>query len=79
MAAVAVELTSREEQVLFAIADGMQDAEIGAELFLSRETIRTYVNSLLRKLGARNRTHAVALAYHHGILVPQNTHDGDDA
>jgi DNA-binding NarL/FixJ family response regulator len=67
------ELTSREEQLLFAFADGLTNREIAAELFLSVQTIKSHAKSLLMKLGARNRTHAVAIAYHRGILVPPRT------
>jgi DNA-binding NarL/FixJ family response regulator len=63
-------LTSREEEILFAIADGRSNAEIAGELFLSIETVKCHVQHLLIRLGARNRTHAVALAYHRGLLVP---------
>lgn len=63
------ELTSREEEVLFAIADGRLNKEIAAELVVSVETVKSHVCSLYAKLGARNRAHAVALAYHRGILT----------
>lgn len=65
------ELQPREEQVLFALADGLDNREIGEELHISAETVKTYMKRVLRVMGARNRTHAVALAYHHGILVPK--------
>lgn len=65
-------LTGREEEILFAIADGDSDDEIAAELGLSTATVKTHLKrGIFAKLGARNRTHAVALAYHHGILVPR--------
>lgn len=65
------QLTQREEAVLDALSEGMSDAEIGDELFVSRETINSHLRHIYRKLGARNRTHAVALAYHHGLLIPK--------
>lgn len=64
-------LSTRNEQVLLALADGLSNEEIGAELHLSTKTIKCYVKELLDRLGARNRTHAVALAYHHGLLRPK--------
>jgi DNA-binding CsgD family transcriptional regulator len=64
------ELTIREEQLLFAFADGLNNVEVAAELFLSVETVKSHSRGLLVKLGAKNRTHAVAIAYHRGILVP---------
>lgn len=67
-------LTQREEAILLALADGLSTDEIAVELHLSSHTIKLYVKLLLLKMGARNRTHAVALAYHKGLLVPlQNT------
>jgi DNA-binding CsgD family transcriptional regulator len=64
-------LTDRQRQILDGLAEGLTDAEIADELFLSRETIKGYTKHVYAKLGARNRTHAVALAYHHGLLVPK--------
>lgn len=63
------ELTSREEEILFAVADGRSNNEIADELVVSVETVKSHVCSLYAKLGARNRAHAVALAYHRGILT----------
>lgn len=62
-------LTSREEELLFALADGLMNSEIAEELHLSIETVKAHMATLIEKLGAKNRTHAVALAYHRGILV----------
>lgn len=66
-------LTSREHGVLLAIAEGSGNQEIADDLFLSCDTIRTHVARLCEKLGARNRTHAVAIAYHTGLLIPRLT------
>jgi two-component system nitrate/nitrite response regulator NarL len=63
-------LTPREDQVLLALADGLRVPEIADELHLSRETVMTHSNTLRVKLGARNATHAVALAYHRRLLNP---------
>lgn len=58
----------REAQVLRGIAAGRSNAEIGRELFLSEDTVKTYVRRLFRKLGAKNRFHVVAVAYETGLL-----------
>lgn len=64
----AVALTSREIQVLVGIANGLDNGEIGRALFLSEDTIKSHVRGLFRKLGARNRAHAVRLAFDVGVL-----------
>ena len=55
-------LTERELQVLRGMADGKSNAEIGRELFVSEDTVKTHARRLFRKLGARDRAHAVAAA-----------------
>jgi len=62
-------LSRREYQVLVLIADGLENQSIAKILFVSVETIRTHVKSILRKLGARDRTHAVAVAFRTGVLT----------
>lgn len=64
-----VKLTARETEVLRALARGLTNAEIGAELFLSTETVKTHVGSILAKLGARDRTQAVIYAYESGLIA----------
>ncbi len=61
-------LSRREFQVMQLIAEGMENAAIAKVLFLSVETVRTHVKSILRKLGARDRTHAVTIAFRSGLL-----------
>lgn len=63
-------LTAHEKRILSAAADGLTNREIGNSFFVSEETIKSHVKHILEKLGARNRTHAVALAYRDGLLVP---------
>ncbi|MDT7831390.1 response regulator transcription factor [Flavobacteriaceae bacterium S356] len=57
-----LEITSREYEVLTAIASGLSNKEIAAKLFLSESTIKTHVSSLLLKLDAKRRTQAVQKA-----------------
>jgi DNA-binding CsgD family transcriptional regulator len=53
-------LTARESEVLQAIAHGRTNAQIAAALFVTEGTIKSHVKHILRKLGAGNRTEAVA-------------------
>ena len=63
-------LTAREIDVLRLIAAGRSNAEIGTELFVSNETVKTHVSRILAKLDARDRTQAVIAAYESGIVQP---------
>ncbi|WP_156754598.1 LuxR C-terminal-related transcriptional regulator [Actinokineospora pegani] len=62
-------LSRREFQVLQLIADGLENQAIAKILYVSVETVRTHVKSILRKLSARDRTHAVAVAFKSGVLI----------
>ena len=55
-------LTAREADVLEAITRGRNNAQIAGELFLSVPTVKSYINAIFAKLGARDRGHAVAIA-----------------
>jgi DNA-binding NarL/FixJ family response regulator len=61
-------LTERELQVLRRMADGKSNAEIGRELYVSEDTVKTHARRLFRKLGARDRAHAVAAAFRQGLV-----------
>lgn len=63
-------LTEREEEVLVAVARGLTNAEIAAELFMSPATAKTHVSRLLAKLHARDRAQLVVLAYEAGVVTP---------
>ena len=71
----AMPLSRREYQVLQLVAEGLENSAIAKLLFLSVETVRTHVKSILRKLSARDRTHAVTIAFRGGILIAR-TEDG---
>ncbi len=57
----AVDLTSREWEVLHLMREGLSTAEIGARLFITQATVRTHVAAILRKLRASSREDALAL------------------
>lgn len=57
-----VALTDRERQVLGLLSQGLTGSEVAARLFLSPATVRTHIQNAMRKLGARTRVHAIALA-----------------
>jgi DNA-binding CsgD family transcriptional regulator len=61
-------LTERELQVLRGMADGKSNAEIGRDLFVSEDTVKTHARRLFRKLGARDRAHAVASGFRAGLV-----------
>ncbi|MDN4474984.1 response regulator transcription factor [Demequina sp. SYSU T00192] len=67
------ELSEREEDVLRALARGRSNGEIAAELFVSVETVKSHVASILMKLGVRDRTQAVIVAYESGFVLPGET------
>ena len=62
------EPTAREIQVLQLVADGLVNREIGQQLFLSEETVKSHVRHLLAKLQARSRAHAVAVGFRRGLI-----------
>ncbi|HEX4725760.1 MAG TPA: response regulator transcription factor [Pseudonocardiaceae bacterium] len=62
-------LSRREDEVLRLIADGYSNQGIADALVVSVETVRTHIKSLLRKLSARDRAHAVSLGYRTGLLT----------
>ena len=61
-------LTEREAEVLRALAEGLSNAEIAGRMWLSAETVKTHLKSILAKLGVRDRTQAVVWAYRTGFV-----------
>jgi DNA-binding NarL/FixJ family response regulator len=64
------DLTPREHEVLVLLAGGATNAEIAAALHLGETTVKTHVSRVLTKMGARDRTQAVVLAYEWGVVRP---------
>jgi DNA-binding NarL/FixJ family response regulator len=63
-------LTTRETEVLGAVARGLSNHEIADSLFMSPATAKTHVSRLLTKLQARDRAQLVMLAYEAGVVAP---------
>jgi DNA-binding CsgD family transcriptional regulator len=63
------ELTERELEVLHLLAQGMPNKEIASHLVISERTAKFHVSSIMSKLGATNRTEAVALAAQRGLIT----------
>lgn len=62
-------LTAREAEVLGLIASGLSNREIAERLYLSNATVKTHVNRIFAKTGARDRAQAVRYAFEHGLAT----------
>jgi DNA-binding NarL/FixJ family response regulator len=63
-------LSQRERSILALVAAGQTNTEIGKTLFLATKTVERQVATIVRKLGARNRAHAAAIAAARQIVDP---------
>ncbi len=61
-------LTVREIEVLAQIAEGNRNRDIGEKLFITEETVKVHIKHIMEKLGASDRTQAVAIAVRRGII-----------
>lgn len=62
-------LTPVEVDLLRLIADGLTDKQIASTVLSSEHTIKQHVKNILRKMPARNRTHAVATGFREGLIT----------
>jgi DNA-binding NarL/FixJ family response regulator len=61
-------LTARELEVLRQIAEGNRNRDIGEKLFITEETVKVHIKHIMEKLGASDRTQAIAIAVRRGII-----------
>lgn len=65
-------LSARHLDILRCLANGLTDAQIGAQLGIAGGTVAAHLVEIYRRMGARNRPHAVALGFRRGLLTIEN-------
>jgi len=63
-----VNLTGKEIEVLFWVAKGLNNNEIGEKIFITSHTVKAHISSIIRKLGVSNRTEAIYVAMKNHII-----------
>ena len=74
VAGISASLSPMELEVLTLVADGKPNKQIGHSLNISEQTIKNHLTSILRKLNANDRTHAVVLAMRYGLIPMGSNH-----
>jgi DNA-binding CsgD family transcriptional regulator len=70
-------LTPREREVLYLLAEGKTQQEMADILYISVSTAHQHLQNLRYKMDARNAAHAIANAYHYGVLTPMRVGSED--
>jgi DNA-binding NarL/FixJ family response regulator len=71
------QLSPREREIMHLMAEGLTAEKIGEQISVSVETVRTHVRNVIRKLQARNRVHAIALALERGEIALGSVEDAE--
>lgn len=66
---IEIPLTQREKDTLLLVAEGVNNDEIAAALFISKGTVKKHVNSILKSFGVKNRTQAAVYALLHHYII----------
>jgi DNA-binding NarL/FixJ family response regulator len=61
-------LSDKELQILKLVAGGFSNKEIASSIFLAQGTVKNHVSNILAKLNTRDRTRAVLIAIHQGLI-----------
>jgi DNA-binding NarL/FixJ family response regulator len=67
------DLTAREREILGLVSEGMTNAQIGRELWVTEQTVKFHLSNIYRKLGVSNRTEASRYALRHGLVRSDDT------